>query len=350
MKINYKLAVLLFLGLLLPTPIFAAGPIFNFPINLEQNKTTNLPLSTDTITSISSLDLGNDGTSELVIGAPTGFTPQVNIIRQDGSAIVSWFPYGEKFTGGVAAVALNTSNIKKMEIVTAPLDSGGPHIKFFNSFGKLLNPGWFAPKDVSTIINLEKIDFDNDGWDELLLIAYDKKNILTRYILKTNGTLLASEPEKNSIDKNIDLKISQQGQIFDATIPRQVRANDYNGKIIIVNLSQQKLSYFQDGFRIATNQVSTGRWGFATPIGEFAVQNKTPRAYSKAYGLYMPYWMAFYRGQYGLHELPEWPNGYKEGANHLGIPVSHGCVRLGVGAAKKLYDWAEVGTKIIVQK
>ena len=63
----------------------------------------------------------------------------------------------------------------------------------------------------------------------------------------------------------------------------------------------------------------------------------------------MPYWMAFDNRGYGLHELPEWPGGYKEGASHLGHRVSHGCVRLGVGAAKKLYDWAEVGTLVIVQ-
>jgi hypothetical protein len=65
--------------------------------------------------------------------------------------------------------------------------------------------------------------------------------------------------------------------------------------------------------------------------------------------LYMPYWMAITPdGKYGIHELPEWPGGYKEGANHLGRPVSHGCVRLGVGAAKTVYEWASEGTTVVV--
>lgn len=86
-----------------------------------------------------------------------------------------------------------------------------------------------------------------------------------------------------------------------------------------------------------------------TPTGEFKVHNKNPRAWSRTYGLYMPYWMAFVpSGKYGIHELPEWPGGYKEGANHLGTPVSHGCVRLGVGSAKAVYEWAEVGTPIVI--
>jgi lipoprotein-anchoring transpeptidase ErfK/SrfK len=63
----------------------------------------------------------------------------------------------------------------------------------------------------------------------------------------------------------------------------------------------------------------------------------------------MPFWMAVAAdGKFGIHELPEWPGGYKEGANHLGIPVSHGCIRLGVGPAKQVYDWTEVGTPVVI--
>jgi lipoprotein-anchoring transpeptidase ErfK/SrfK len=58
--------------------------------------------------------------------------------------------------------------------------------------------------------------------------------------------------------------------------------------------------------------------------------------------------MQFTGAGHGIHELPEWKNGYKEGANHLGTPVSHGCVRLGVGPAAKVYGWAEVGTPIVI--
>jgi lipoprotein-anchoring transpeptidase ErfK/SrfK len=32
----------------------------------------------------------------------------------------------------------------------------------------------------------------------------------------------------------------------------------------------------------------------------------------------------------------------------LGIPVSHGCVRLGIGPAKQVYEWTEVGTPVII--
>ena len=86
-----------------------------------------------------------------------------------------------------------------------------------------------------------------------------------------------------------------------------------------------------------------------TPAGEYAIRNKAPRVWSRAYGLFMPYWMALVPdGKFGIHELPEWPGGYKEGANHLGIPVSHGCVRLGVGPAQRVFEWTEINTPVII--
>lgn len=121
------------------------------------------------------------------------------------------------------------------------------------------------------------------------------------------------------------------------------------GKYIDINLASQVMIPFQNGEPLDAYMISSGKRGMDTPKGEYHIQNKTTRAWSKTYGLYMPYWMALVAsGKYGIHELPEWPGGYKEGANHLGTPVSHGCVRLGVGPAETVYNWAPVGTLVVV--
>ena len=121
------------------------------------------------------------------------------------------------------------------------------------------------------------------------------------------------------------------------------------GKYIDINLAIQVMIPFENGEPLDAYMISSGKRGLDTPKGEYHTRNKTPRAWSKTYGLYMPYWMALTAdGKYGIHELPEWPGGYKEGANHLGTPVSHGCVRLGVGPAETVYNWAPVGTLVVV--
>lgn len=120
-------------------------------------------------------------------------------------------------------------------------------------------------------------------------------------------------------------------------------------KSILVDTKKQELYQQLNGITIRTHTVSTGKASMPTPKGTFTIANKAVRAWSKAYGLWMPYWMGIKGTRAGIHELPEWPNGYKEGANHLGIPVSHGCIRLDVVAAKIVYNWTDVGTKIIVK-
>jgi lipoprotein-anchoring transpeptidase ErfK/SrfK len=134
-----------------------------------------------------------------------------------------------------------------------------------------------------------------------------------------------------------------------AVVPNEViDAKITEGKYIDINLAKQNLSIFEDGKRLGTYRVSSGKRGMATPTGTFKVMSKAGRAYSRKYNLYMPYWMQFTGAGHGIHELPEWKSGYKEGANHLGTPVSHGCVRLGIGAAKTVYDWSGIGTPIVI--
>ena len=129
---------------------------------------------------------------------------------------------------------------------------------------------------------------------------------------------------------------------YDPTKPGKIKLTK---KIEINTGKEQKLYYFLGDVRIGEFKISSGKFSMKTPKGNFKIDGKALRAWSK-YGLWMPYWMSLKNGYFGIHELPEWPNGMKEGENHLGIPVSHGCVRLGVGPAKFLYNWAPIGTPV----
>ncbi len=120
-------------------------------------------------------------------------------------------------------------------------------------------------------------------------------------------------------------------------------------KSILIDIKKQELYQQLNGITIRTHTVSTGKASMPTPKGNFTIANKFPRPWSKMYGLWMPYWLGISGTRAGIHELPEWPGGYKEGANHLGTPVSHGCIRLGVVAAKIVYDWTDVGIKVTIK-
>ncbi|MEA1926414.1 MAG: L,D-transpeptidase family protein [Patescibacteria group bacterium] len=122
------------------------------------------------------------------------------------------------------------------------------------------------------------------------------------------------------------------------------------GRCIEIDISSQSLFIFQDSEEIGAYKISTGKRGMDTPSGTYKIIAKSRRPWSAKYKLYMPWFMQFTYEGHGIHELPEWPGGYKEGANHLGIPVSHGCVRLGVGPAKVVYDFVETGTPVVIHR
>lgn len=109
----------------------------------------------------------------------------------------------------------------------------------------------------------------------------------------------------------------------------------------------QRLYYYLDDFLLGSFPISAGKASTPTPKGQYHIINKHPNAWSPL-GLWMPYWMGLGTGRFGIHELPYWPSGYREGENHLGIPVSNGCVRLGIGPAEFLYNWVRVGTPVYI--
>jgi hypothetical protein len=117
-------------------------------------------------------------------------------------------------------------------------------------------------------------------------------------------------------------------------------------KKIEIDLASQVLSWFYGDVRIGTTSVSSGKAN-STPRGTFKITNKHPKAWS-SYGLWMPYWNGLDDGKVGIHELPVWPSGYVEGEDHLGTPVSHGCIRVAHEPAEFIYEWAEVGTPVII--
>ena len=174
-------------------------------------------------------------------------------------------------------------------------------------------------------VKLEDNDYDDDGLSDRMELNFG-----------TNLTNPDTDNDSFSDGKEID-------NGYDPLNNNKARLD----KRIEVNTGAQELSYFLGGVRMEKFIVSTGMPGMRTPLGHYKIDGKHPRAWS-SWGLWMPWWMSLQNGYFGIHELPEWPNGSKEGEDHLGKPVSHGCIRLGVGSAEFLYNWAEIGTPVFI--
>ena len=173
---------------------------------------------------------------------------------------------------------------------------------------------------------LENNDADHDGLNDKLELAFH------------------ADPTSPDTDGDGFIDGDEVNNGYDPAKPGKAKLE----KKIFIDTKNQLLAYNLGEVRLGLFPISTGKRGTETPAGQYQVVEKNPRRWSSLAKLWMPYWLMFDRRGFGVHELPEWNDGTKEGADHLGIPVSHGCVRLGVGPAAKLYNWAEIGTKVFV--
>lgn len=123
------------------------------------------------------------------------------------------------------------------------------------------------------------------------------------------------------------------------------------GKYILVDISQQHMYVYEGDVLIYSFVASTGM-NNATSVGNFSVLNKIPNAYGATWDLWMPNWLGIYWAgslQNGIHALPILSNGVQLWAGYLGVPISYGCVVLGVYESELLYNWADVGTPVEIQ-
>ena len=111
---------------------------------------------------------------------------------------------------------------------------------------------------------------------------------------------------------------------------------------IDVDLTHQRLVAFEGETPVRTVVVSTGLPRTPTVTGNFKVYVKYKSAPMSGPGYYLanvPYIMYFY-GSYGLHGT-YWHSNF-------GQPMSHGCVNLPTPEAEWLFNWASVGTPVVV--
>jgi lipoprotein-anchoring transpeptidase ErfK/SrfK len=136
---------------------------------------------------------------------------------------------------------------------------------------------------------------------------------------------------------------------------------------IVVDVSKQRAYFFRGETCIGETKCSTGKKGFATQVGNFAVTQKDRNHVSNLYGSFvseggetvrrdvdmskmkvpdgcafqgakMPFYLRF-TGGYGLH------------AGHVpNYPASHGCVRLPRVMAERFFENCQIGTPVIVHE
>jgi lipoprotein-anchoring transpeptidase ErfK/SrfK len=117
-----------------------------------------------------------------------------------------------------------------------------------------------------------------------------------------------------------------------------------------VSIAEQRMWACAGRSLAFTSPVTTGdvRNGWSTPTGRWQIYAKQTNRWlsGPGYGYRVRYWLPFY-GSFGFHDA-SWqtePFGGTTYRDH----GSRGCVHLPTVAMRELFNWASVGTTVVVE-
>jgi lipoprotein-anchoring transpeptidase ErfK/SrfK len=119
---------------------------------------------------------------------------------------------------------------------------------------------------------------------------------------------------------------------------KETNAKPQGPLIIAVSIEQQKVRVYDANGLFAESPVSTGMKGHSTPMGVFSIIQKHKMHRSNIYsGAPMPYMQRITWSGVAMHAgvLP-------------GYPASHGCIRMPMAFAMKMWNWTRMGARVVI--
>ena len=210
------------------------------------------------------------------------------------------------------------------------------------SASRIQFPTWSEQNGQDDVVWYEGNNCGNGTWNAIIDSAkhnHGGKYFTHVYATDTNGTYAIGTTEYS-----LNRVQTTQGLM-------ETRANLYNSStpyLILVNRSTHKVGVFQ-GWQGNWNCIqywdcSDGAPSTPTVEGRFTVGI---RGYYFDSGASRCYWYTQFKGNYLFHSVLYNKNGtLRDG--RLGMPLSHGCVRLDINNAKWIYDTIPAGTTVVV--
>lgn len=181
-----------------------------------------------------------------------------------------------------------------------------------------------------------KVERDGDVWYKIVFdewLRYPERVSGDWYVSADHVRVLLDEGDKT---------------IWDSEREKATSTN----KQIIVDRSTQTLFAYEGDNLFMVEKISTGLELTPTPRGEFTIFKKTPSRYMQGplpglasdqyYDLPGVPWNLYFTHEGAVIHGAYWHDSF-------GTNYSHGCVNLPPDRAYELYNWAELGTKVIVK-
>src|SRR6266571_2249806 len=173
-----------------------------------------------------------------------------------------------------------------------------------------------------------------------------------------------SVPGANAVARNDPSILSAPGAAEDAAVQAeatQLRASLIKSgptRLITISLQAQRLIAYDRGRVVVDTLVTTGRPSLATDVGAMRITRKdSPWTMQSPWPKGSPEWypdtpvrmaLWFTENGEGLHDASWQPDVTLGPGSQNGPFASHGCVHLPLAAVTTLFQWAPIGTPVVV--
>jgi lipoprotein-anchoring transpeptidase ErfK/SrfK len=222
-------------------------------------------------------------------------------------------------------------------------------------------------------------------WDSTALTIYAVGTANIRSIPYTSGTILDTVAAGQSLTAygTVDGEILSAGAVWyrvsaqesapeyiyselvNTTKPVQVDNSGGAGKVIKVNLTTQHIDAYDNGTLVHDNLITSGQPNLMTPTGTFQIISKLhPTIFTSPWGPDSPYYYAPLHINYALgfqgtllflHDATWRGDDFGPGtqvphtaADGTQMTGSHGCVEMSTTNSEWFYNWATIGTPLII--
>ncbi|MEI7742065.1 MAG: L,D-transpeptidase family protein [bacterium] len=297
--------------------------------------------------SLATLDFDGDGRAEIAASEGPGGDGEVRIFKADGTNLAIFKPFSDEIGVHGINLAVSGSNIICAEA------SKGSHVAVFDkndlmkaakaweAFGSDFDGGI----RVSTGMEMQQ--------PAIFISPVSGKNPS----IKTFSLIGDSLREKKVFEEDFEggvfaaqwiTSTGEETFIVAPSSPIYLTSKS-DKKYIEVDLKDQRLYGWENGYLVRTFLVSTGLKKTPTPIGDYKVLRKPLFVdYTLIYGPNDPRnydypntrWNLMFRPHYYIHTA--WWH------NNFGRPMSHGCINTSALDAEWIYGWAPMSTEVKV--
>lgn len=302
-----------------------------------------------------------DARQEVIVGTGAGVKAHVGLFDQNGKQYgTDIIPFADEDTEGVTLATVASKGNTYADVAIGLASGAQTWFKVYTIDSAFTYPVrteqrvW--SREWKSGVNLASADFLHDGNQELAIAPLsDQQTQLEFY--HPDGS------KENSISPLYGFEEAFRGGAefafgqLDSDLPLelviaprvQVQRGDLSKgtKYIETDLSEQVTTAWENGYIVEQFLISSGAGKRPTPTGETKV------FYKKAI---IDYNGAAFNETYDFPNTP-WNTEFREGGyffhtaywhHNFGHPMSHGCINMKEPDAHFIYDWADIGTTVIV--